>query len=179
MGYRSIIFDKVPTACFQAVAKCLFVHPGLTTAACPHTDSVASGRDHQRECIEMADDVAPHRPRGLGGVIKAARWSCQGLKATWRHESSFRTEVYLFALLAPLALWLGRSGVERALLIGSCLLVLAAELLNSAIEALIDRYGNEWHELAGRAKDMGSAAVFVLMMNVLLVWGVILWPQLY
>jgi len=124
----------------------------------------------------MADQVEPHKPRGLVGVVKAARWSYQGLKAAWRHESSFRTEVYLSVVLTPLALWLGQSGVERALLIGSCLLVLAAELLNSAIEAVIDRYGNEWHELAGRAKDMGSAATFVLMMNVLLVWGLILWP---
>jgi len=125
----------------------------------------------------MADDIGPHRARGLGGIIKAARWSLQGLKATWRHESSFRTEVYLFVVLAPLALWLGHTGMERALLIGSCLLVLAAELLNSAIEAVIDRYGNEWHELAGRAKDMGSAATFVLMLNVLLVWALILWPS--
>jgi len=127
----------------------------------------------------MADQVAPHRPRGLGGVFKAARWSWQGLKAAWRHESSFRTEVYLLVVLAPLALWLGQTAVERVLLIGSGLMVLAAELLNSAIEAVIDRYGNEWHELAGRAKDMGSAATFVLMMNVLLVWGLILWSRLY
>jgi len=126
----------------------------------------------------MADQVEPHRPRGLSGVAKAARWSYQGLKAAWRHESSFRTEVYVFVVLAPLALWLGQSAVDRVLLIGSCLLVLAAELLNSAIEAVIDRYGKEWHELAGRAKDMGSAATFVLMMNALLVWGMILWPQL-
>jgi len=124
----------------------------------------------------MADNVGLHRPRGLGGVFKAACWSWQGLKATWRHESSFRTEVYLFVILAPLALWLGQTPVERALLIGSCVLVLAAELLNSAIEAVIERYGNEWHELAGRAKDMGSAATFVLMMNVVLVWALILWP---
>jgi len=125
----------------------------------------------------MADDLGPHRPRGLGGTLKAARWSLQGLKAAWRHESSFRTEVYLCVLLVPLALWLGQTGMERALLVGSCLLVLAAELLNSAIEAVIERYGNEWHELAGRAKDMGSAATFVLMMNVLLVWTLILWPS--
>jgi len=125
----------------------------------------------------MADDIGAHRPRGLGGTLKAARWSWQGLKAAWQHESSFRTEVYLTLLLAPLALWLGQTGVERVLLLGSCLLVLAAELLNSAIEAVIDRYGNEWHELAGRAKDMGSAATFVLMMNVLLVWTLLLWPR--
>jgi len=115
--------------------------------------------------------------RGLRGTIKAARWSWQGLKATWRHESSFRTEVCLFLLAVPLAFWLGRDGMERALLLGSCLLVLAAEILNSAIEAVIERYGNEPHELAGRAKDMGSAAVFVLMVNVVLVWVLVLWPQ--
>lgn len=98
----------------------------------------------------------------------------QGLRAAWLHESSFRLEVYLFVILAPIGWWLGGSGVERALLIGSMLLVLSIELLNSAVEAVIERYGPEHHELAGRAKDMGSAAVFVLMMNVLLVWGAIL-----
>ena len=101
----------------------------------------------------------------------------QGLRAAWLHESSFRLEVYLFVLLVPLAWWLGDGGVERALMIGSMLLVLGVELLNSAIEAVIERYGAEHHELAGRAKDMGSAAVFVMMMNVLLCWGLILAPR--
>ena len=125
----------------------------------------------------MADEIG-HMPRGPGRILKAAIWSMQGLRAAWLHESSFRLEVYLLIVLAPLALWLGDTAVERVLLIGSCLLVLAAELLNSAIEAVIVRYGPEHHELAGRAKDMGSAAVFVLMMNVLLCWGLILWPRL-
>ena len=102
----------------------------------------------------------------------------QGLRAAWLHESSFRLEAYLFVVLAPLALWLGADGIERALLVGSMLLVLSAELLNSAIEAVIERYGPEHHELAGRAKDMGSAAVFVLMLNVLLTWGLVLGPRL-
>lgn len=124
----------------------------------------------------MADSTG-HLPRHPSRILKATVWSLQGLRAAWLHESSFRLEVYLLALFAPLALWLGRSGVERALLLGSCLLVLAIELLNSAIEAVIDRAGPEHHELAGRAKDMGSAAVFVLMMNVLLVWGLILVPR--
>ena len=124
----------------------------------------------------MADEIG-NLPRGPLRVLKAAVWSWQGLTAAWKHESSFRLEVYLFVLLAPLALWLGQSGLERALMIGSCLLVLAAELLNSAIEAVIERYGPEHHELAGRAKDMGSAAVFVLMMNVLLCWALILAPR--
>ena len=95
----------------------------------------------------------------------------QGLRAAWLHESSFRLEVYLFVVLAPLGWWLAQTAVERVLLIGSMLLVLSIELLNSAVEAVIERYGAEFHELAGRAKDMGSAAVFVLMMNVVLTWG--------
>ena len=125
----------------------------------------------------MADETG-HLPRGPGRMFKATVWSLQGLRAAWLHESSFRLEVYLFVVLAPLALWLGDDGIERALLIGAMVLVLSAELLNSAIEAVIERYGPEHHELAGRAKDMGSAAVFVLMMNVLLTWGLVLGPRL-
>ncbi len=125
----------------------------------------------------MADEVG-NLPRGPARVLKAAIWSWQGLAAAWRHESSFRLEVYLFVVLAPLALWLGQTPVERALLVGSMLLVMAMELANSAIEAVIERYGPEFHVLAGRAKDMGSAAVFVLMMNVLLCWGLILVPRI-
>lgn len=121
----------------------------------------------------MADNTG-HLPRTPARIFKATIWSLQGLRAAWLHESSFRLEVYLFVVLAPLACWLVDGPIERALMIGSCLLVMAAELLNSAIEAVIERYGPEFHELAGRAKDMGSAAVFVLMMNVLLVWGLIL-----
>ena len=126
----------------------------------------------------MADGIG-NLPRGPGRVFKAAVWSWQGLCAAWRHESSFRLEVCLFVVLAPLALWLGGTPVERVLLVGSMLLVMAMELANSAIEAVIERYGPEYHVLAGRAKDMGSAAVFVLMMNVLLCWGLILLPRLF
>ena len=121
----------------------------------------------------MADETG-HFPRGPGRILKATVWSLQGLRAAWMHESSFRLEVYLLVVMAPLALWLGQSGLERALMIGSCLLVLAAELLNSAIEAVIERYGPEHHELAGRAKDMGSAAVFLTLAMALLTWLAIL-----
>ena len=124
----------------------------------------------------MADSYG-HLPRGPAGILRAAVWSLQGLRAAWLHESSFRLEVYLFIILAPAGWLLGATGVERALLIGSCLLVMAMELMNSALEAVIERYGAEHHELAGRAKDMGSAAVFVLMMNVILVWALILAPR--
>lgn len=125
----------------------------------------------------MADQYG-HLPRSPARIMLATKWSLQGLRAAWLHESSFRLEVVLFLIIGPLGWYFGQTGVERSLLIGSCLLVLSIELLNSAIEALIDRYGSEHHELAGRAKDMGSAAVFVLMMNVILVWSLILGPRL-
>jgi diacylglycerol kinase (ATP) len=125
----------------------------------------------------MADEIG-HLPRRPARILKATLWSLQGLAAAWIHESSFRLEVYLFAVFAPLGWWLGETPVERVLLIGSMLLVLGVELLNSSIEAVIERYGAEFHELAGRAKDMGSAAVFVLMLNVLLTWGAIVVPRL-
>ena len=126
----------------------------------------------------MADTYG-HLPRGPRRIFSAFLWSLQGLRAAWLHESSFRLEVVAFCVLGPLGLWLGQSGVERALLVGSLLLVMSIELLNSAVEAVIERYGAEFHELAGRAKDMGSAAVFVLMLNVLLVWACILIPRLH
>ena len=122
-------------------------------------------------------DIYGHLPRGPAGIMRAAIWSMKGLRAAWLHESSFRLEVCLLVVLGPLGWFLGDTGVERALLIGSCLLVIAMELMNSSMEAVIERYGAEHHELAGRAKDMGSAAVFVLMMNVLLMWALILAPR--
>ena len=125
----------------------------------------------------MADQFG-HLPRGPRRMLMALRWSYQGLRAAWLHESSFRLEVCLFVVLAPLALWLGQGPVQQALMIGSLLLVLAVELLNSAIEAVIERYGPEHHELAGRAKDMGSAAVLLMLANVVLCWGLILLPRL-
>lgn len=123
-------------------------------------------------------DLYGHLPRGPRRIFSALIWSLQGLRAAWLHESSFRLEVVASCVLVPLGLWLGQDGVERALLVGSLLLVMAMELLNSAVEAVIERYGPEFHELAGRAKDMGSAAVFVLMLNVVLVWACLLWPRL-
>lgn len=122
-------------------------------------------------------DLYGHLPRGPAGVLRAARWSLLGLRAAWLHESSFRLEVCLFAVLGPLGWWLGATPVEQVLLIGSCLLVMAMELMNSSMEAVIERFGPERHELAGRAKDMGSAAVFVLMVNVVLVWALLLLPR--
>ena len=125
----------------------------------------------------MADSTGSHAPRSPFRAWRAFVWSMQGLRATWAVESSFRLEVYLFVVLAPLALWLSHDGVERAILIGSMMLVLIIEVLNSAVEAVVDRWGSEHNELAGRAKDMGSAAVFLSDLNVLLCWGFVLLPK--
>ena len=101
----------------------------------------------------------------------------KGLRAAWRHEASFRLEAMLAVVLVPLGLWLGEGGVEKLLLVLGPLLVLSAELLNSAIEAVVDKVSPEFNELAGRAKDMGSAAVFVLLVLVALSWALILGPR--
>lgn len=125
----------------------------------------------------MADSSGTHAPRSPFRAWQAFQWSMKGLRATWQVESSFRLEIYLFIVLAPLALWLGENGVERAILISSLFLVLIIEVLNSAVEAVVDRWGPELHELAGRAKDMGSAAVFLADVNVVICWGLILGPR--
>jgi len=116
-------------------------------------------------------------PRGPKQIYRALKWSLAGLKAAWTFEASFRLEVYLSVIFFPLGLWLGHGGVEKAILVGSLLLVLSAEILNSAIEVVVDKTTPEFHELAGRAKDMGSAAVFVLMVNVILCWTLVLWQH--
>lgn len=97
-----------------------------------------------------------------------------GLKAAYRHEDAFRQEVLLASLLIPLGLWFGPSGFGKALMVGSVLLVLIVELINSAIEAAVDRISLEDHKLAKRAKDIGSAAVLISLLNVAVVWGLVI-----
>ncbi len=125
----------------------------------------------------MADSLNSNTPRTPFRVWQAFTWSMKGLKATWQLESSFRLEVYLCLILVPLGFYLGQNPVEKFLLISVLLFVLIVEVLNSAIEAVVDRWGSEHHELAGRAKDMGSAAVFLSDIIVVLCWALILWPQ--
>ncbi len=108
--------------------------------------------------------------KGLTRIIKAGQYSWAGVTAAYQYEEAFRQEVWALLLAVPLALWLGENGIEKALLIGSVLLVMIVELLNSAIEAVVDRTGLERHQLSGRAKDMGSAAVTVAIINALLWW---------
>ena len=110
---------------------------------------------------------------GIARVIAATRYSLSGLQAAWRFESAFRQETTLAVLLLPVALWLGTTAVERALLIAVLGIVLITELLNSAVEAVVDRVGEEHHALAGRAKDMGSAAVFISLALTVVIWGIV------
>jgi diacylglycerol kinase (ATP) len=111
---------------------------------------------------------------GVKRIINATLFSWQGLKAAFKNEAAFRQECILTILLAPLGLWLGQDGLEKALLLAVLLLVLIVELLNSALEAVVDRFGGEMHELSGRAKDIASAAVFISLLNVILVWALVL-----
>lgn len=111
---------------------------------------------------------------GIKRLLKATQFSWQGFRAAYRHEEAFRQEVWALLIAVPLAFWLGENGVEQALLIGSVVLLIIVELLNSAVEAAIDRVGSEYHELSGRAKDMGSAAVLVAVLNIFLVWFLVL-----
>jgi diacylglycerol kinase (ATP) len=117
--------------------------------------------------------MATTEPRGPRQILRAMKYSAQGLRAAWRHEASFRLEVYLLIPLLPTALWLGRSALERAALMMCVMMVPAMELMNGALEAIVDKTTPEHHVLAGRAKDMGSAAVFVCMMMVCVCWGLI------
>jgi len=126
----------------------------------------------------MADSTeSQSAPRNVFQIIKAFKWSMKGLKAAWDFESSFRLEVYLFIVLAPLGFMMGNSGLEKAVLVSCLILVLIVEVLNSAIEAVVDRFGGEHHELSGRAKDLGSASVFLTDVIVVVCWACILGPR--
>lgn len=107
---------------------------------------------------------------GIRRIARATVYSIQGLAHAWRFEAAFRQELALSALLVPLAFWLGRTVLETSLLIASCILVLIVELLNSAVEAVVDRFGDELHVYSGRAKDLGSAAVLLSLVLLAVVW---------
>lgn len=113
-------------------------------------------------------------PKGLERILKATVYSCKGIKHAFKNEAAFRQELFLAAILFPLGLWLGETGLEKALLTTVLFIVLMVELLNSGIEATVDRFGGEHHKLSGFAKDAGSAAVFVSLVNVIVVWVLVL-----
>lgn len=119
--------------------------------------------------------MKPKSNNGIKRIIRAAGFSAKGLRSACYHEAAFRQELALSAVLIPLAFWLDVDLVQRLLMVSSIVLVLIVELLNSAIEAVVDRIGPEHHELSGRAKDIGSAAVLLALILVAYIWGSVLW----
>lgn len=112
--------------------------------------------------------------KGLGRIIRAFGWSMLGFRAAYCHEAAFRQELFVCLFLIPMGYFWGQGGVEKALLISSLLIILIVELLNSAIEAIVDRVGHEHHYLSGRAKDLGSAAVFMSFVYAFVIWLLVL-----
>jgi len=120
-------------------------------------------------------EESPHKGKtGLERLVNATRYSLAGLSAAAKNEDAFRQELMLAAVLVPAGLWFGATGIAKALLVASVLLVLVVELLNSAVEATVDRISLEDHLLAKRAKDIGSAAVMIALVNAVAVWGLVL-----
>lgn len=140
-------------------------------------------RNFSLECPAMTEAHRPASPNpykgrtGIDRVIRATGYSAAGLRAAYRGESAFRQEFWLAVLLLPLAFWLGQTWIEVALLAGSVMLVLIVELLNSAIEATVDRVSLELHDLSKRAKDFGSAAVLLSLLLVGGIWSAALWKR--
>lgn len=116
----------------------------------------------------------PPKRNGIPRLIAATRYSFAGLRTAFSTEEAFRLEVLTLIILTPVALFIGETAVEKVLLIGSIMVLLIVELLNTAVEAVVDRIGSEYHELSRQAKDIGSAAVFIGMVLVAMVWGLIL-----
>jgi len=119
---------------------------------------------------------SPHT--GIKRVFYAGYYSYKGLRATWQEEAAFRQELLLFAALIPVAIWLAQSLGDFVLLVGVLLVVMVVELLNSALETVVDRIDPDYHPLAGRAKDQASAAVLISILLALLVWGSYLWGRI-
>jgi diacylglycerol kinase (ATP) len=112
-------------------------------------------------------------------IVKAFFWSMAGIRAAWKSELSFRTQTVVIVIMLPFGIWLGRTAVEWALLIGSCSLILITELLNTAVETVIDRISFEEHKLSKQAKDLGSAAAFFSMTAAVVVWGLIAYERFF
>lgn len=126
------------------------------------------------DASSQTSGVIPPKRKGIPRLMAAARYSLAGLRAAFASEEAFRLEVIVLVVGTPLALWLGESPVEKVLLIGSLLLLMIVELLNTGIEILVNRIGPDYHELSGKAKDIGSAAVFVAMGMVAMAWLLLL-----
>ena len=125
----------------------------------------------------MSDEMNKPGRTGMTRIFYATGYSFKGIKAAWTHEAAFRQELTLMILMLPAAFWLGQTGEQRILLIIPLFMVVIAELVNSALEAVVDRIGTEHHVLSGQAKDIGSAVVFFSLILVFLSWGIIAWQR--
>jgi diacylglycerol kinase (ATP) len=114
---------------------------------------------------------------GIRRIWNAALYSIAGIRIAWKNEAAFRQELVLCLVMVPVAFWVGDNAAERSLLVGTCLLVLVVELMNSAIESVVDRIGADRHQLSGRAKDMGSAAVFISLWLAVVCWGLVIYEN--
>ena len=123
--------------------------------------------------------MKPENETPIQHVVNAAHYSMAGFQAAWKHELAFRIEAVVIAVMLPVGLWLGQSAVEYALLIGSSMIVLITELLNSAMEAVVDRIGQEHHILSKTAKDLGSAAACLSQLTAALVWALVAYDRLF
>ncbi|KJS33195.1 MAG: diacylglycerol kinase [Desulfatitalea sp. BRH_c12] len=112
-------------------------------------------------------------------IVDATCYSCLGLRAAWRNETAFRQETVAILIFLPAAFWLGTTSAQRAILVFSLLLIWVVELINSAIETVVDRISPEIHALSGQAKNLGSAAVLITLIATATVWGVIAWERLF
>ena len=117
--------------------------------------------------------------RGFKRLINAFYYSMAGFRATWINEEAFRQEILVGIIVVPAGFFIGATGTQKAILIGSYLIIPLVELLNSAIEAVVDRVGMERHELSGRAKDIGSASVFLSIFTAIIMWGLIIWERFF
>lgn len=148
------------------------------SCSAPSASCRYAGRPSALDCCPIRGSngigIVKSAHKGIGRVLHAAIYSARGLSAAWSNEAAFRQELVLLAVFLPLAVWLGESGAEIALLGGVCILVVIVELLNTGLEAVVDRIGSEHHRLAGVAKDVGSAAVLLSLLMVVFVWGAIL-----
>ncbi len=123
--------------------------------------------------------LAENKKRGIQRIINAFKYTFAGLKSAWIHEEAFRQEIVILIFVIPLGMWIGASSTQRAILIGFYLIIPLTELLNSSIEATVDRIGEEHHALSGRAKDLGSAAVFLSICTAVIIWGLIAWERFF
>ncbi|GGX64350.1 diacylglycerol kinase [Saccharospirillum salsuginis] len=122
-------------------------------------------------------ELRKQQATGLRRLINASRYSAQGLRSAFRHEAAFRQESWVLVVGVPCAFWVGTDLWQTALLIASLMLIMVVEMINSALESLVDRVGTDFHELSGRTKDMGSAAVLLSILVAVVLWGAALWQR--